>query len=661
MRRHAVKRLLLLAIVFALTGANLESAQKPARVDQYGDPLPDGAVARIGSVRLRAGDRIVDMRFTPDGKKIVTANRTTGIHVWDVATGKLLHSLPATPPHPWWEFTPFAAMVLSPDCTHVAELDYSSSCTVREIASGKVLFKTENKVFHERFNTDVGLMRFTPDGKTLAFVKNFSRAVEFREVATGKVVSTQTFEKVLPLWPPILAFAPDGKTVAMPGSDKKLAVFNVASGKQIKEFGSKHNEPNYHDVVFSPDGKSVTARSGCLEIWDVESGKQVSAILAGMGVFTPDGRRIVTYQGEVINVATGKTEQSVPHWHGPMAISPDSKLVAMSKYGIVHIWDLDAKKPLHDFDGPRGNGVFARFAPDGKTIMSTVWNYQPDPTEACFWDAATGKFVRRIAWDRGEWTDGAVSSDGKWLAYGGLKKKITVTDLATRKVVLQADDSTFVPWLVLTGDGKYLMATLHDHESPPQRRGDKLALWDTTAGKQLLDLRIEIRNLRPILDEPAGKIIVPQGPDEERTVTCYDIKTGRQVPGTPLTVAGAHSFAMSPNEQLLAVGKGSQVGIKVYRLPKGSLDSHLDTHGQRAGSMKFSPDGKLLAAAVGLGDQNGILVWDMKTGREVAHFKGHRAAVHDVNWSADNRRLLSTSADLTILVWDVERLAGDRK
>jgi ribosome assembly protein 4 len=77
--------------------------------------------------------------------------------------------------------------------------------------------------------------------------------------------------------------------------------------------------------------------------------------------------------------------------------------------------------------------------------------------------------------------------------------------------------------------------------------------------------------------------------------------------------------------------------------------------------MKFSPDGKLLAAAVGLGDQNGILVWDMKTGREVAHFKGHRAAVHDVNWSADNRRLLSTSADLTILVWDVERLAGDRK
>ncbi|MGH7222719.1 MAG: sigma-70 family RNA polymerase sigma factor, partial [Gemmataceae bacterium] len=61
------------------------------RVDLFGDPLPDGAVARIGSGRMRhfgPYDGACPLAFMPDGKSIVSGGRG-GLRIWDTATGKL--------------------------------------------------------------------------------------------------------------------------------------------------------------------------------------------------------------------------------------------------------------------------------------------------------------------------------------------------------------------------------------------------------------------------------------------------------------------------------------------------------------------------------------------------------------------------------------------
>jgi hypothetical protein len=71
-----------------------KSSQKPNRqphLDLYGDPLPEGAVARLGSLCLYHG--AVDLRrvvLSPDGK-LVASTDTVGFNkLWDVQTGREL-------------------------------------------------------------------------------------------------------------------------------------------------------------------------------------------------------------------------------------------------------------------------------------------------------------------------------------------------------------------------------------------------------------------------------------------------------------------------------------------------------------------------------------------------------------------------------------------
>src|SRR5690348_1308724 len=65
-------------------------AEAPA-TDRYGDPLPAGAVARLGSARMQCRWNIVELAFSPDGKQVAagTCNPAEGapsygVELWDV-------------------------------------------------------------------------------------------------------------------------------------------------------------------------------------------------------------------------------------------------------------------------------------------------------------------------------------------------------------------------------------------------------------------------------------------------------------------------------------------------------------------------------------------------------------------------------------------------
>ncbi|HEV3142895.1 MAG TPA: sigma-70 family RNA polymerase sigma factor, partial [Gemmataceae bacterium] len=118
-------------------GQAADAAKKdlPIAIDQYGDPLPEGAVARLGALRFRHEGWANRLVFTADGKTLV-GSTLSGVLIWDATTGKERFRLPVLMPH--WS----RGMDVSPDATTLAVSetvpeDDEIKITLWDINSGK--------------------------------------------------------------------------------------------------------------------------------------------------------------------------------------------------------------------------------------------------------------------------------------------------------------------------------------------------------------------------------------------------------------------------------------------------------------------------------------------------------------------------------------------
>src|SRR5437870_2231072 len=75
--------------LLSVARADEPGAARPGRVDAYGDPLPEGATARLGTVRLVHHDDVKALAWSADGGTLTSA-AGDGACVWEAATGKLV-------------------------------------------------------------------------------------------------------------------------------------------------------------------------------------------------------------------------------------------------------------------------------------------------------------------------------------------------------------------------------------------------------------------------------------------------------------------------------------------------------------------------------------------------------------------------------------------
>jgi WD40 repeat protein len=84
-------RSFLILVLLTNAGSPLAWGQQPlqtaGRIDLYGDPLPEGARARLGTCRLR--QTVLDMDFSPDGNVLATSGTGSAL-LWDGRTGRPL-------------------------------------------------------------------------------------------------------------------------------------------------------------------------------------------------------------------------------------------------------------------------------------------------------------------------------------------------------------------------------------------------------------------------------------------------------------------------------------------------------------------------------------------------------------------------------------------
>ena len=371
---------------------------------------------------------VVEVAFSPDGKRLLTAGLDTRVNLWDVNTGELLKSFSlhnfAVEGICW--INDGASFISLDQAGYVRITDIESNqddailqqgrysyavCTRGSdglIAMGDgrsvVIRNADDEVvrsFDTLEKTNVVDLSFSPDGRLLA-VANYNGRVALWDPDSGKLVKKlKKHSKVIMT----MAFTPDGTKLVTGDFGGKAFVWDVATGKRLWSLEG-HEDP-VCSVACSPDGKLIASSSWDqkLYLWDAETGQRIRSakyeeVDTNVSLehrfraitFSPDGRHVVagTYASEIFyfNCETGMEEERFfcnSRSIDVITFSPDgSRLVIGSHDWSIRIWDPKTHEEVRVLNGHTGGVEALSFNRDGSKLYSAardrtvrVWDASP--------------------------------------------------------------------------------------------------------------------------------------------------------------------------------------------------------------------------------------------------------------------------------------------
>jgi WD40 repeat protein len=606
MLRHTIALHLLLACgqLGDSAAKGQEAAAGVKQTDLYGDPLPEGAIARCGTERLRHRNSISTLAYTKDGKFLFAGglvfdttdprSRRNSVRVWDAASGKLIRS---------FGIGRFGgSFALSPDGQILAANSGAGKVQILDAKTGFEIRECELN----GGTAGVRELVFTPSGKVLACCGN---GIQFFDPTTGRRLND--FESDSEIGS--IAFSPDGRHLASAETDDgKLRLRETATGKLVREFSRK--EVNF--ASFSPDGKLLAAvqgklfEPGIVRLWDVGTAKEFKSFKHNDRIdsiaFSPDGRTL----------ASGGRDE------------------------IIKLWDVVSGKEDQQLRGHRGAVYSLAFAPDGKTLASG----SEDQTVR-LWDPATGKSIDPATGHLGLIDSLAFSADGKTLASASWDGTTRLWSPITGKELHRLDENK--AWI-------HALAFSPDDKTVVTSSGSVIRLWEHATGQELRSFSASEHEIRSLCYSSDGKQLITAGYDH--TIRAWDVATGREVrkvahsgnwnsiPIIPVTI--------SPGGRLLASGEGYDQGIFLRATDSGKEVRRFGER-EQVTTLAFAPDGLTLAQGHGYFGGPNIRIWDTQTGKEMRPLKGHEESTDCLAFSSDGRVLVTGGEDETVRLWEI--------
>ena len=254
--------------------------------------LGDTTTAKL--VRTSKGHTAQISGFAFSGTNVlVSVSLDQTVKMWDVRTGKILHSAEVS-------VAKKSGFVIAPGHDSLAADLSQEKVRLWNYRTGEVV-----KTF-EPGDSWPSAVAFTPNGKSLV-IGTEKGVLRVMDVDTGKM-------KVVDLDSPILSLAASAEYVVLGYSDGTVATLNLGDQASVPE--RKKQSGAISALAFSPSGKEFASASAdhSIKVWEV-AGLNPLYSLEGHGApvvavsFSPDGKRLVSMDEEgVINFWTVRGE-----------------------------------------------------------------------------------------------------------------------------------------------------------------------------------------------------------------------------------------------------------------------------------------------------------------------------------------------------------------
>ncbi len=654
------------------------------------DGLPEGAVSRIGSPRLRHAGEVGAIAFSHDGRWLATASPANGdksVRVWDLANGKELYRVPvAVDLHQSTMCYRTVAVAFTTDDKRLLVLDANgfrsfNAATGRQELE-KVLYTEADP--NQRFppNSIIGT-GFSPDAKTFAVVRRNSEMM-IGDTATGEVKRTIAKTTTLPengiyFYAGVL-FTPSGSEVCAPIQGRPISIFDTATGEPKRSFAPdlvpRHDV--IHNAAFTNDGRAFITisgiaqegkpRTGTVTFRDIATGKVLRSIsippAPSVMSVSPNGKLLAvstesdsSSEIRVLDLESGKELQSIPFaWPALVAFSPDSRLLASTRRyeGRVTVWDLE-KNARH----PQSADKYvlpARFDARGNVVLR-----QSNRTITV--DRQSGKLLQDKAHGPQPPFGDIRSEDGQMRVELDIPKSkprlplaILIKEVATDRVVARLEGVSDYPWHTTFADRDRLLVTVtQDHV---------LTVWDIAAGKALWSEACPgafgFKGMGvPYFDAVSRRLAICSLTQNGTSIDVWELRRHNrvsrvEVPGRPLI----EGIAFSPDGAFVAGGPDD---VMCWRVSDGRAVHTLKGQATKASpndlsgvSCEFSADGRKLLTVDGAGT---IRVWEFATGQVIRTFSGHKGPT-TAHFAPDARAIVGASYEAPVFVWDVYGLGA---
>ncbi|MBF2065707.1 MAG: serine/threonine protein kinase [Calothrix sp. C42_A2020_038] len=272
-----------------------------------------------------------------------------------------------------------------------------------------------------------------------------------------------------------VTISPNGKFFASASSDNSIKLWNLDTGKNIRNFGRLFlgHTDSVWTLAISPNGE-ILASGGwdnTIKLWFLNTGKNIRTLYTHTNwvnslAFSPDGKLlasgsadcsvqlILVSTGNVINTFFGHTDTVTS-----VAFSPDGQLLASAGADFsIKLWQVSTGCEIRTLVGHSFFVNCVAFDREGNTLVSG----SSDKTIR-FWHAITGRMLKTLTGHTDAVSSIALSPDMQILASGSWDSTIKLwhIDTATEICTLSGHNN-YIRSIAFSPDSKTLVSASDD-------------------------------------------------------------------------------------------------------------------------------------------------------------------------------------------------------